>query len=120
MNIMNAETIPTTLVPSPTSPVGGTNSVLLTITVDTAPTANTTVQIDCGDPSLLVSPSSSWPYQAPVAANATTATITLGTTSVTSATSVQLRGGAAGADMTDPSDWTATVSISLASQPSPD
>jgi hypothetical protein len=119
MNIMNAETLPVQLAPSPTSPVGGTNSVLLTITVDTAPTADTTVQIDCGDHSLLVSPSSSWPYQAPVAANATTATITLGTNSVSSATSVQLRGGGASVDMTNPSNWTATVSLTIASQPSP-
>lgn len=120
MIIQNAEVLPIQLVPYPASPVGGTDSVVLTITVDSAPVGNTTVQIDCGDQSLLVSPSSSWPYQVPVASGETTASVTLQTNSVASSTSVQVRGGSATANMANSSDWTATAVLTIGpSQPSP-
>ena len=115
MNIMNVETIPVGLVPSPASPVGGT-AMQLTITVNTAPSADTTVQIDCNDYGLLTSPSGSWPYQAPVAAGSTTATITLGTNSVVRSTGVQIQGGGASVDMTNPSNWTAAIPLTVATQ----
>ena len=111
---MGVETLPIDLVPYPASPIGGYSSVTLRITVDAAPLVATPVQIDCGDHNLLISPSGSWPYQAPIAAGASTASITIGTQIVTSSTSVQLRGGGAGANMADPSKWTATTSLTLA------
>lgn len=110
---MGVETLPVDLVPVPSTPVGGADNVVLTITVDSAPTSATTVQVDCGDHSLLDPPSGSWPYQAPIAAGSTTATITIPTHSVKNNTSVQLRAGSASADMTSSSNWTATVSVTL-------
>jgi hypothetical protein len=116
MSNMNIETLPVQLVTNPISPIGGT-TMQLTITVNSAPSADTTVQIDCSDDTLLVSPSGSWPYQAPVPAGAATTAITLGTNSVSGATSVQIRGGGASEDMANPANWTATVGVTLATQP---
>jgi len=113
----NVETLPVALVPTPASPVGGVGTVSLAITLDHASDANTTVQIDCGDHALLVSPNGIWPYQAPVPAGVTSTSIVLSTNSVTTSTNVQIRGGGATENMANPANWTATTVLAIGPNP---
>lgn len=113
----NVETLPVALVPTPASPVGGVGNVTLAITVSHACEENTTVQIDCGDHALLISPNGIWPYQAPVPAGVTSTSIVLSTNTVSTSTNVQIRGGGATENMTNPANWTATTVLAIGPDP---
>jgi len=108
----NTETIPIGIVPTPTSPTGGT-SVMFAIALARPKVYSTTIQIDCGDRTLLNSPDGIWPYHAPVPAGATSIDVQIDTNAVTTSTSVQIRGGSAGADMSNPASWTATTMLTI-------
>lgn len=118
-DLRNVESLPIALVPTPASPVGGVDNVTLAITLDHASTADTTVQVDCGDRARINSPSGSWPYQAPVPANVTSTSILLTTNAVTASTNVQIRGGGATQNMSNPANWTATTVLAVAPSADP-
>ncbi len=100
-----------TAVPDPTSVVGSSGSIDLTLTVDQA---GGTVSVDTNCRTTIASPSGNWPHthEFPLG-QGTTAVITLTTSSVPSSSAVSIRACTTELDINDPASWQATASVTI-------
>lgn len=102
---------------SPSSVVGGTGTFSVSVSVNQA---GGSIQLDTDHRSLLVSPSGSWPYVMSYPSGAPTSqTVQVTTLQAPQNTQVKLIAGAAGADMSNPANWSAVASASLSPATAP-
>src|SRR5438552_4868855 len=105
------QTIPI-MISGPNSASGNSNFTA-TVTVMDPPTSNDAVLVSTDRPDVLHSPSGSWPYTLTVPANATTASFTVTTSSVSSSQSTQLVTCETGKDISNSANWRATKSVTV-------
>jgi len=113
-NLRIAQTIPIFSSATPQSVVGGSGSPSVTITVDNTGGA---ILIGTDHPSLLVSPSGSWPYQLNYPdGGSTSQTITLATAQVSQSTNVKIYACPSDEDISNPNNWTTNLTVTLTPQ----
>jgi len=108
------QTIPIHITVPSTAIVGGSQSIATSVEVDYVPPTGSTIQIGTDHPSVVSSPTGSWPYQhwfAP--GSGTTVSLNLATSAVTAQTQVKIYACAAGVDSSNPANWAVVGTVTV-------
>lgn len=101
-------------VTTPSSDYTGPQDTSGSVTVTSVPSGGCYVQVGCDHPSLVSSPSGSWPYNLQYPnGGSTTQNMTLTLSAVSQDTVVVLYACKSGVDSSNPANWTATRTITL-------
>jgi len=99
------------------SAVPGGQSFTVTVEVASVPAQGGWIRVDTTHRSVLSSPSGSWPHSHYFAPGSSRfATITVGTTSVSSSTAVQIGAADQGVDTSDPNNWSCGTAVTVQPQ----
>ena len=101
---LSIATLPLDVTISPSNVTGG-NSVQCTIRVDAVPVGGSSIQVSTDHPSLLGSPSGSWPYNLAYSSPSVLSQTFTITTQPQAASNIKVYACEAGVDITDPNNW---------------
>lgn len=94
--------------------VGGVGSITCSITVDAVPLGGTTVQVGTDHPSVIISPSGSWPYGLVyVGGGSNVASFVITTQGVSADTQITVYACESGVDISNPANWRVTGTITV-------
>lgn len=115
-SMLGGESIPVELFSTPSIVAGG-GSTNCSITVNQ--TGNY-VQVSCNYPSILISPSGSWPYHLNFPSGGSlTQSFTINTNSVSSNTTIEIYACEADLNISNPANWQATTNVTVTAQAGP-
>ena len=111
--VLVTETVPIRTSVSPSTVASG-GTITITVEVDQVPAGGGAVQVSCTQPSLLNSPSGSWPYtlQYPDGSS-TTRSFTVTANSVSSATSLNIVTAETGVDISNSANWRTVTGLTI-------